>query len=171
MLNEMFVKCLNIQLTLKEVEIGIDLTLLDSIKIEWIAFNEYQKLAELEVFAKKLEIAGQLVAFGEAETAMGNVIKTMPLRWVIRNYLDLTEEQLESIEVERKKEYVELGFRENGTNPNQEEDQEMNMKLQEQQYDMNEMQMNGGGEEGQEDEDYGDYEDEEEQQQQPQRRR
>jgi hypothetical protein len=116
-LNELFIKPINIQLTLKEVEIGIDLNLLDAIKMEWVAFNHYEKLAELEVLGKKLEIAGTIAAFGEAETASGSVLRTIPLRWIILNYLDFTPDQLKSMEIERKKEYVALGYREDGSNP------------------------------------------------------
>jgi hypothetical protein len=159
MLNELFIKPINIQLTLQETEIGADLTLLDSIETEWVSFNQYQKMAELEILSKKLEIASVISAFGEQETASGSVIKRIPLNWIIDNYLDFTPEQLKSMETSRKKEYKELGFNEDGSNPQADQDFEMQEKLQDQQYRMGEMQMEQGmmgeGEEGYDDEDYG----------------
>lgn len=99
-----------IQLTLKEIEIGIDLSLLDSIKIEWVAFNEYDKLGELEVLGKKIEIATSLAQFGEMEDADGRTRKAIPLNWIVDNYLDFTEEQKASMEASRKRQDVTLGF-------------------------------------------------------------
>ncbi|MCK9416598.1 portal protein [Candidatus Dojkabacteria bacterium] len=124
LLNQMFLKAIIIQLTLKEVEIGIDLNLLDSIRMEWIAFNEYDKMAELEILAKKIEIATNLASFGELEDANGVARKAIPLSFIIKNYIDFTPEQLESIEIERKIENIMLGFPPEGVNPEGEEEEE-----------------------------------------------
>lgn len=124
LLNQMFLKPIIIQLTLKEVEIGIDLNLLDSIRMEWIAFNEYDKMAELEILAKKIEIATNLAAFGELEDANGTTRKAIPLSFIIKNYIDFTPEQLEAIEFERKQENIMLGFPAEGINPESEEEEE-----------------------------------------------
>ena len=110
LLNEIFIKPIVIQLTLKEVEIGIDLELLDSIKMEWIAFNQYEKLAELEVLAKKVELATSISAFGEQENADGVTIKQIPLLWIVENLMDFSKEQLDTMDYARKKENVKLGF-------------------------------------------------------------
>ncbi len=109
-LNPMFTKPIIIQLTLKEIEIGVDLSLLDSIKMEWLAFNEYDKLAEIEVMQKKVELATSIGEFGEMEDVNGVARKAVPFTWIIKNYLDFTEEQLDSMEVERKKQNKMLGF-------------------------------------------------------------
>lgn len=108
--NEVFLKPIIIQLTLKEVEIGVDLSLLDTIKIDWIAFNEYDKLAELEVLQKKIDLATSISQFGEMEDSEGRLRKAIPLAWIIKNYLDFTSEQLKSMEVERRMEDAKLGF-------------------------------------------------------------
>jgi hypothetical protein len=112
--------------------------------MEYVSFNQYQKLAELEVLSKKLEIASVISAFGEQETASGTVIKRIPLNWVISNFLDFSPEQLDSMRTERKKEYKELGFNEDGSNPQADQDFEMQEKLQDQQYRMGEMEMEQG---------------------------
>lgn len=104
MLNELFIKPIIIQLTLKETEIGVDMDLLDSIKIDWIAFNEYDKLAELEVLNKKVELAQNLSQFGEYTDANGNTRKAIPTMWITKTFLDFTKEQLDNIEEERRKE-------------------------------------------------------------------
>jgi hypothetical protein len=93
-------------------------------------------------------------------------LKRIPLSWIIDNYLDFTPEQLKSMEVERKKEYVALGFKADGTNPNMEEEQDLNNEMMKQQIKMGDMEMQQGmmgGEE--EDDEYSDYR----QPQQPQR--
>lgn len=109
-INEIVLKPIIIQLTLKEIEIGIDLSLLDSITIEWVAFNEYDKLGELEILNKKVEIITALAAFGEIEDSEGKTRKAIPIKWLMQNYLDFTPEQLESMEVARRQEAIELGF-------------------------------------------------------------
>ena len=110
LMNPLFIKPIIIQLTLKQVEIGVDLTLLDSIKMEWVAFNQYDKLAELEVVNKEIEIATNIAAFGELEDVNGIARKAIPISWIIKNHLSYTAEQLESMEVERKAENIRLGF-------------------------------------------------------------
>jgi hypothetical protein len=127
--------------------------------MEYVSFNQYQKLAELEVLSKKLEIASVISAFGEQETASGSVLKSVPLSWIITNYLDWTPEQLDSMSIERKKEYKRLGFNEDGSNPLQQDEQDNNDRMMDQEFRMNEMQMQSGmgeDEEGyDEDEEYG----------------
>lgn len=108
---EVFRKPILIQLTLKEAEIGLDLSLIDSILIEWAAFNNYEKLAELEVVNKQIEVATALSEFGKLEDADGNSRAAIPLTWIIHNYLSFTPEQLESMEVAREQESVMLGFK------------------------------------------------------------
>lgn len=117
MLNELFIKPIIIQLTLKEVEIGIDLSLLDAIKIEWTAFNQYDKLAELEVLNKKIELAQNLSNFGDYTDVNGNQRKAIPLLWITRTFLDFTKEQLDSMEKLRQEENVMLGFNPDGSTP------------------------------------------------------
>lgn len=109
-INELFMKPIIIQLTLKEIEIGIDLSLLDSIIMEWIAFNEYDKLGELEIMNKKIEIATNLAQFGAMEDATGSSRNYMPISWIVDNFLDFSAEQKDAIEVSRKKEAIMLGF-------------------------------------------------------------
>lgn len=120
MLNVLFMKPIIIQLTLQEVEIGIDLSLLDSIKIEWIAFNQYDKLAELEVLNKKVELAQNLSTFGEYTDAQGVIRKAIPTLWITKTFLDFTKEQMDSMDEERMKENVMLGYNPDGSNPNEE---------------------------------------------------
>jgi hypothetical protein len=110
MMNQMFLKPIIIQLTLKEVEIGIDLSLLDSIKVEWLAFNEYDKLAEIEVMQKRVELATSIAEFGTMSDVNGVERKAIPLTWVVKNYLEFTQEQLKSMEEERKAQNKMLGF-------------------------------------------------------------
>lgn len=117
MLNPLFMKPIIIQLTLKEVEIGIDLNLIDSIKMQWTSFNQYDKLAELETLNKKIELAQNLSAFGEYQDAAGNMRKAIPLLWITKTFLDLTKEQLDSMEAERVKENLMLGFNADGSMP------------------------------------------------------
>lgn len=116
-INEIFLKPLIIQMTLMEVEIGVDLTLLDAIKIEWVSFNEYDKLGELEVLDKKVQIATSLSQFGQMVDVNGNPRSTIPIAWIIDNYLDFTEEQKESMRQARIKENIELGFEPEETTP------------------------------------------------------
>jgi hypothetical protein len=119
-LNPLFLKPIIIQLTLKEVEIGVDLSLLSNIVMKWIAFNQYESMAELELMSKRMELANNMAAFGEAEDVNGAMRKLLPIQWIIRSQLGLTEEQLKSIEVMRKYENVMLGFNPDGTQPNEE---------------------------------------------------
>lgn len=114
-MSEMFLKLITIQLTLQEIEIGIDLSLLDSIQINWVAFNEYDKLGELELLNKKIEICTNLAQFGEMEDANGTTRKAIPITWIMKNYLDFTPEQLESMEIARREENLFLGFNADGT--------------------------------------------------------
>jgi hypothetical protein len=115
LISEIVLKPILIQLTLKEVEIGVDLSLIDSIIIEWIAFNQHEKLAELEVLSKKVEIITALAAFGEVEDVNGITRKMIPLTWLRDNYLDFTPEQIVSMEEYRKNENISLGFQEDIT--------------------------------------------------------
>lgn len=114
-MSEMFLKLITIQLTLQEIEIGIDLRLLDSIQINWVAFNEYDKLGELELLNKKIEICTNLAQFGEMEDANGTTRKAIPITWIMKNYLEFTPEQLESMEIARREENLSLGFNADGT--------------------------------------------------------
>lgn len=119
--SEIVLKAIIIQLTLKEVEIGVDLSLLDSIEIEWLAFNQHEKLAELEVVAKKIEMATSLAQFGEIEDANGITRKMIPLSWIRDNYLDFTPVQVKSMEMYRRIENEDLGFNPDGTVKEEEE--------------------------------------------------
>ena len=110
MMNPLFIKPIIIQLTLKEAEIGVDLSLIDAIKMDWIAFNEYEKLAELEVMQKKVDLATSIAGFGELEDVNGVARKAIPIGWISKTYLSFTQEQLKSMEVERKAENKMLGF-------------------------------------------------------------
>lgn len=112
LINPIFIKPITIQLTLKEAEIGVDLGLIDSIKMEWNAFNQYDKLAELEVLQKKVDLATGISQFGELEDVEGNMRKSIPLNWIIKNYMDFTDEQLKSMVHERNVQDIELGFKE-----------------------------------------------------------
>lgn len=114
-MSEIFLKLITIQLTLQEIEIGIDLSLLDSIQINWVAFNEYDKLGELELLNKKIEICTNLAQFGEMEDANSTTRKAIPITWIMKNYLDFTPEQLESMEIARREENLFLGFNADGT--------------------------------------------------------
>lgn len=109
-LNQLFLKPILIQLTLKEAEIGVDLELLDLIKIEWNALNEYEELAELEILAKRVEIATNIVSFGEMEDSEGKTRKLVPITWAAKNILKFAPELLESMETERTAEDKMLGF-------------------------------------------------------------
>lgn len=124
-ISEFFLKLITIQLTLKEVEIGIDLSLLDSIQMQWLAFNEYDKLGQLELMNKKVELCQNMSQFGEVEDANGVTRKWMPISWIIKNYLEFTPEQLESMEIARREENISLGFNPDGTpKEDAEEDEE-----------------------------------------------
>lgn len=114
MIEDVFIKPIIIQLTLKEVEIGVDLTLLDSIVMKWIAFNQYEKLAELEVLNKKVEISTNITQFGTVIGPDGTERHMLPVSWVMKNFLDFTEDQLKSIEEERIRENRKLGFKDDG---------------------------------------------------------
>lgn len=117
MLEDVFLKPLIIQLTLKEVEIGIDLSLLDSIKIKWVSYNQYEKMADLEILAKKIELASNMAEFGETENAQGTLIKLLPIKWLVKNILDFSEEQINQINEERVREWISLGFNPDGSAP------------------------------------------------------
>jgi AAA ATPase containing von Willebrand factor type A (vWA) domain len=125
MLEDVFIKPVIIQLTLKEVEIGLDLSLLDSIKIKWISYNQYEKLADLELLSKKIELAGSMADFGEIENAQGTSLKLLPIGWISRNVLDFTEEQLSQIKEERIREWVELGYNPDGSTPEEGAEEEI----------------------------------------------
>jgi hypothetical protein len=122
-LNPLFLKPIIIQLTLKEVEIGVDLSLLSNIVMKWIAFNQYESMAELELMSKKMELATNMSAFGEAEDVNGVMRKVMPISWIIRSQLGLSEEQIKSMDRMREMEYVMLGFQKNGTQPEEKEEE------------------------------------------------
>lgn len=109
-IEEIILKPLIIQLTLKEIEIGIDLSLLDSIKIEWVGMNQYDELGNLELINKKVELATNLSSFGVLTDVNGLERKSIPTGWIIKNYLDFSPEQLDSMEVERLAEDAKLGF-------------------------------------------------------------
>jgi hypothetical protein len=110
MLAEIVLKTIIIQLTLKELEIGIDLNLLDNILIEWVAFNEYDKLGELEIMSKKIELVTAMAAFGVQTDASGVERNYLPLSWLVDNYLDFTPEQKIAMEEARTREAMALGF-------------------------------------------------------------
>ena len=114
MIEDVFLKPLIIQLTLKEVEIGIDLTLLDSLKVKWVSYNQYEKMADLEIMEKKLGVASTLKDYGTMTNAAGTEISTFPLSWINRNYLDINEDMSKLIEEERKREWLMLGYDEEG---------------------------------------------------------
>lgn len=124
-LNPLFIKPIRIQLTLQEAEIGVDISLLDTIKMQWNAFNEYDKLAELEVINKKVELAQNIANFGELTDVNGNSRKAIPLMWIVKTFLDLTNEQLESIERERIRENLMLGFNADGSSPEESDEEDM----------------------------------------------
>ena len=115
LLAEIILKPIIIQLTLKEAEIGIDLNLLDSINIEWVAFNQHEKLAELEVLNKKIEIVTAIAEFGKVTDVNGIERSMIPITWLRDNYLDFTQEQVISMEDARRAENVLLGFEPDGT--------------------------------------------------------
>ena len=124
MLNPLFLKPIIIQLTLKEVEIGVDLNLLDSIKMQWIAFNQYEMMAELEVLNKRVELAQNIANFGEYTDANDRTRKPVPLRWIVKTFLNFTKEQLDSMEDERIRENIMLGFNADGSIPEESLDEE-----------------------------------------------
>lgn len=111
---EVFLKPLIIQLTLKEVEIGIDLSLLDNIRLEWVTYNKYEKLADLELLNKKIEIVSSFKDFGELTDASGNTVDLFPVGYLARKYLDIPESELKLIDEERKRQNVALGYTEGG---------------------------------------------------------
>ena len=99
-----------IQLTLKEIEIGIDLELLDQIKIEWVGFNQYDKLNDLELVNRKTEIITNLAQFATLEDSEGRIRSVIPIKWLIQNYLDFSTEQLESMQRAQIQQDTELGY-------------------------------------------------------------
>lgn len=109
-ISQIFLKALIIQLTLQEAEIGVDLSLLDSIYMNWITFNEYEKPAELEMLEKQITLAQTISTFGEQEDSEGRTRKQIPYQWIIENYLNFTTEQLETMKQYRLQTDVELGF-------------------------------------------------------------
>ena len=126
----LFLKPIIIQLTLKEVEIGIDLALLDYIKIKWLSFNQYEKMAELEILNKRVEIAKNVSDFGSVTDVYGNERQLFPIDWLSKNFLEFTEEQLKDIDAERVRQNIKLGFTADGRNP-QEVAEEEEQKRQE----------------------------------------
>ena len=133
-LNQLFLKPIILQLTLKETEIGVDLSLLDTIKMEWVAFNNYEELAELEILDRRVQLAMNMANFGEMMDVNGNPRKPVPLTWILKTYLGFTKEQLDSLERERVKENLSLGFNADGSTPDgmgeegMEDDEDMNME-------------------------------------------
>lgn len=119
MLEDVVLKPLIVQLTLKEVEIGIDLSLLDSIQLNWVAYNQYEKMADLEIMAKRVELADNIKEFGTMTNAAGDDIVMFPVSWIARNYLELDEDTMELLERERDRELSKLGF-EPSTKPTEE---------------------------------------------------
>lgn len=122
---QIVLKPIIIQLTLKEVEIGVDLSLLDSILIQWVSFNEYSKLAELEVIDKKVQIAKNIVDFGEMEDVNGNMRKIIPITFTMDNYLDFTNEQKTAMDLARRQENIMLGYAPDGTEKEEEEESDL----------------------------------------------
>ena len=114
MLEDLFMKPIIIQLTLKEVEIGIDLSLLDSIEIKWVSYNQYEKMADLSVLEKKVGIASSIKDFGMLTNAAGNEIPMFPTSWLMRNILEYDEETMKLIEEERAREFDKLGYEPDG---------------------------------------------------------
>ena len=49
------------------------------------------------------------------EDANGTTRKAIPITWIMKNYLDFTPEQLESMEIARREENLSLGFNADGT--------------------------------------------------------
>ena len=82
--------------------------------MKWIAFNQYEKLAELEVLNKKVEISSNITQFGTVMGPDGTERHMLPVSWVMKNFLDFTEDQLKSIEEERIRENRKLGFKDDG---------------------------------------------------------
>lgn len=109
-INELIIKPIIIQLTLKEVEIGVDLELLDQIKIEWVGFNQYDKLNDLELINRKTEIISNLAQFAQLEDAEGRLRSVIPIKWLVQNYLDFSTEQLSSMQRAQIEQDIELGY-------------------------------------------------------------
>ena len=109
-IDELIIKPMIIQLTLKEIEIGIDLELLDQIKIEWVGFNQYDKLNDLELVNRKTEIITNLAQFATLEDSEGRIRSVIPIKWLIQNYLDFSTEQLESMQRAQIQQDTELGY-------------------------------------------------------------
>lgn len=114
MVEDIFLKPLIIQLTLKEVEIGIDLTLLDNIRLEWVTYNKYEKIADLELLSKKIELVSTFKELGEVTDASGNQVNLFPIGYLVRKYLDISETELKLIDEERKRQNIALGFTDSG---------------------------------------------------------
>ena len=85
--------------------------------MRWIAFNQYEMMAELEVLNKRVELAQNIANFGEYTDVNDKQRKPIPLRWIVHNFLDFTKEQLDSMESERIKENLMLGFNADGSVP------------------------------------------------------
>lgn len=115
MLEDIFLKPIIIQLTLKQVDIGIDLELLDSIKICWQSYNQYEKMADLAVLQKKVEVANNIKDFGIVTNAADKEIPMFSVSWLARNILDFDEDKMSLIEQERIREYDRLGYNSDGT--------------------------------------------------------
>lgn len=114
MLEDIWMKPIIIQLTLKELEIGIDLNLLDSIQLKWVAYNQYEKMADLAVLEKRVGVASSIKDFGTMTNAAGNEIPMFPVSWLARNILDFDEDKMKLIEEERVREYERLGLEPDG---------------------------------------------------------
>ena len=85
--------------------------------MEWVAFNNYEELAELEVLDRRVQLAMNMANFGEMTDVNGNPRKPVPLTWILKTYLGFTKEQLDSLERERVKENLWLGFNADGSTP------------------------------------------------------
>lgn len=114
MLNDIWMKPIIIQLTLKETEIGIDLSLLDSIVLKWASYNQYEKMADLGILEKKVGIAQNIKDFGMTMNAADKELPFFSINWLTRNILDYDETTIKLIKEARRLEYEELGFDENG---------------------------------------------------------
>jgi hypothetical protein len=114
MLNDIWMKPIIIQLTLKEVEIGIDLSLLDSIELKWASYNQYEKMADLGILEKKVGIAQNIKDFGTTMNAADKEVPFFSVNWLTRNILGYDEATIKLIKEARRLEYEELGFDENG---------------------------------------------------------
>jgi hypothetical protein len=59
-------------------------------------------------------VAGSLKDFGTLTNAAGVEMSTFPTSWLVRNYLDINEDTWKLMEDERKREFLLLGYDEQG---------------------------------------------------------